>query len=75
MSHRHRGRIIPVLIFICAISAFNQQSNEYGFLHLLIRCTLGLLKVLVVFFNTISDCHGLTEILLNLTLASAICKY
>jgi hypothetical protein len=40
-----------VLIFICAISAFNQRSNECDYLHLPIRCTLGLLKVLVVFIK------------------------
>jgi hypothetical protein len=74
MRHRHSGRIIPVLIFICAISAFNQQSNEYGLLHLPIRCTLGLLKVLVVFFKYYKWLTRLIEILLNLTLTSAMCK-
>jgi hypothetical protein len=74
MSHRHRGSIIPVLIFICAIRAFNQQIYECDYLHFPIRGTLGLLKVSVVFSNTISDRTGLAEILLNLTLTNVMCK-
>jgi hypothetical protein len=74
MSHRHRGRIIPVLIFICAIRAFNQQSYECDYLHFPIRGTLGLLMVPVFFSNIISDRTGLAEILLNLTLTNVMCK-
>ena len=28
-NHRRRGRILPLLIFICALSAFNRQSDEF----------------------------------------------
>ena len=123
MSHRHRGRILPVLIlsvqsvplinkvmnaitshlpirrtlgllrvtcisqsevhlgFSGLLSPPNQRYNwaSHGYLHLPIRGTLGLFGASQgtggFFSNTVSDLHGLTEKLLNMTLISVMFNF